>query len=46
MRGEAGYDGRRWAAFPALYLGDGSSNPLFVVVIPGRLLWATTYDSR
>ena len=46
MRGEAGIDEPRCAALLALFLGAGSSNPLFVSLIPAKLLSYATYLSH
>lgn len=46
MRGESGIDEPRCAALLALFLGAGSSNPLFVSLIPAKLLSYATYLSH
>lgn len=46
MRGEAGIDEPRCASLLALFLGAGSSNPLFVSLIPAKLLSYATYLSH
>lgn len=46
MRGEAGIDEPRCAALLSLFLGAGSSNPVFVSLIPAKLLSYATYLSH